>query len=148
MRCGVAGISSIDDAERRERIVDGVDHGRRRADRAAFADALGLGDGGVAVGFQVMELDRRHLVRGRRQIVGQRGGQDVAGLVVDDFLQQRVADALRDTAMDLAVGDHRIDEPTGIFGDQKSSRSSTSPVSTSTSTIATWQALEKVPAGS
>ena len=39
------------DAERRQRVVDGVDHRRRRADRAAFAQALGLGDGCVAEAF-------------------------------------------------------------------------------------------------
>ena len=54
---GVAGISSISTSNGVERVVDGVEHGRRRADRAAFADALRLGDGGVAVGFHVMQLD-------------------------------------------------------------------------------------------
>ena len=107
------------DVERRQRIVDGVDHGRRRADRAAFADALGLGDGGVAIGFHVMQLDRRDFARGRQQVVGERAGENVAGVAVDDFLQQRIADALGDAAMDLAVRDHRIDDAAGVFRHQE-----------------------------
>ena len=58
-------------------------------------------------------------MRGRRQIIGERSGENIAGLVVDDFLKQRVADALRDAAVHLAVGDHRIDDAAGILGDKE-----------------------------
>src|SRR6185437_5454596 len=98
------------DAKRGQRVVDGVDHGRRRADGAAFAQPLGLGDGVDARCCQVMQLDRRDLARGRRQVIGERRRQDAAALVVNDFLEQRIADALRDAAMHLTVGDHRIDD--------------------------------------
>ena len=40
MRAGVSGRRVDGHAERRERVGDRVDDGRRRADRAAFADAL------------------------------------------------------------------------------------------------------------
>ena len=43
MRCGVAGISLIVTPNGAQRIVDGVENRRRRADRAAFAEALGSG---------------------------------------------------------------------------------------------------------
>ena len=61
----------------------------------------------------------RNLVAGRRQKIRQRRREDVSGLVVHDLFQQRVADALRDAAHDLAVHDHRIDETAGIFGDDE-----------------------------
>ena len=58
-------------------------------------------------------------MRGRRQVVGERGRENVAAVVVDDFLEQRVADALRDAAMHLPVGDHRIDDAAGILGHEE-----------------------------
>ena len=70
-----------------------------------------------------MDLDRRDLARGRRQVVGERGGQDIAALVVDDLLEQRIGDALRHAAVDLAVGDHRIDEPAGVLAPRRTARS-------------------------
>ena len=86
--------------------------------------------------------------RGRRHVVGERRGLDIAERVVDDFFEQRVADALRDAAVDLAVGDQRIDDAAGIFGREDIFAIVTRPVAISTSTMAAWQALEKVPGGS
>ena len=71
------------------------------------------------VGFHVMQLDLGNFARGRRQVIGQRAGEDVAFVAVDDLLQQRIADALRDAAMDLAVRDHRIDDAAGILGHEE-----------------------------
>ena len=51
-------------AEWRQRIVDGVDHRRRRADGAAFAQSLGLGDRVAGERLDMMQLDRREF-RGR-----------------------------------------------------------------------------------
>src|SRR5262245_58965286 len=90
-------------AERRQRILDGVDHRDRRADRAAFAQALGPGDRGFRPCLAVMDLDRRNLARGRRQVVGEARGEDVAALVVDNLLEQRVGDTLGVGAVNLTV---------------------------------------------
>ncbi len=68
----------------------------------------------------MMQLDRRDFPQRGRQIIGQRGGEDIPGFVVDDLFQQRIADALRDAAVDLAVDDHRIDQPAGVLRDQES----------------------------
>src|SRR5262249_43128317 len=76
------------DIERRERVVDGVDDCSGRADGAALAEPLGLGDGGLAQRLQMVNLDRRDLARGRRQVVGERRGENVAAVVVDDLLEQ------------------------------------------------------------
>src|SRR5262245_16497896 len=101
-------------AERRQRIVDGVDHGDGSADRAAFAQTLGPGDRGLRPGLAVMDLDRRNLAGGRRQVVREARGEDVAALVVDDLLEQRIGDALGDAAVNLPVNDHGIDQPPRI----------------------------------
>ena len=43
-----------------------------------------------------------------------RAGQQLAALVIDAALEQRLADALGDAAMDLALDDHRVDDPADI----------------------------------
>ena len=147
MRCGVAGNSSIE-------TPNGASASLMALTTAAGAPIAPPSPRPFALVIeacvqvsQVMDLDRRHLARGRRQVVRQRRGQDIAGVVVDDLLQQRIGDALRDAAVNLPVGDQRIDQPSGVFGDQEL-LDGDPPVSTSTSTIATWQALENVPGGS
>src|SRR5580692_9627456 len=68
----------------------------------------------------MQNFDRGYLAASRRQKIGEIGGEDIADLVVNDFLKQRIADALGDTAGDLTVNNHRIDEPAGIPGDNES----------------------------
>src|SRR6202167_1082289 len=68
----------------------------------------------------MQNFDWRYLAAGRRQKIGERSGEDVGGLVVNEFLEQRIADALGDAAGDLTVDNHRIDEPAGVFGDNES----------------------------
>ena len=41
---------------------------------------------------------------------------ELAAVVVDRVFQQRLADALGETAMDLALDDHRVDQPSEIVG--------------------------------
>src|SRR6516164_10807068 len=82
------------DAERGEGIVDGVDDRRRRADCAALAQPLRLGDGRWRQRLEMMDFDRWDFPRGRRQIIRQARRENIAGLVVDDLLEQRVGDAL------------------------------------------------------
>ena len=63
------------------------------------------------------DVHHRHFGRGGDHVVDEAGGQKLAVIVVDEFLEQRRADALRHAAMDLAVDDHRIDDPAAILGD-------------------------------
>ena len=92
----------------------------------------------------------RHADRERRQVVGARHavvhvarGHELAGLVVDRALVQRLADALRDAAMDLALDDHRVDDDAEIV-DRGPSSIATMPVSGSTSTSQMWTPAGKV----
>ncbi len=71
----------------------------RRLRDAAFAGALDAERVERArriLGHQ--HLDRRHLRRGRHQVVGEGRGERLAALVVDELLEQRAADPLRDAA--------------------------------------------------
>ena len=49
--------------------------------------------------------DLRHR---RHEIVGERAGQDVAGVIIDDRLVKGVGDALGNAAMDLALDDRGL----------------------------------------
>ena len=105
------------DAERRQRIGDGVGDRRRRADGAALAHAAEAAERGRQFGFKMHHRHRRHLAGRRHQIIDQARGVDLALVVVDDFFQKRGADALGDAAMHLAVDDQRVDQSAAVFGD-------------------------------
>ena len=59
------------DAKRRQRIGNRVQHRRRRADRAALADALGAGDARLGHGFQMMNFEPRDFRHCRHEIIGE-----------------------------------------------------------------------------
>ena len=50
-----------------------------------------------------------HVGGRRHQVLGQRARLEVAVLVVDGLLEQRLGQALDDAAVDLAVDDQRVD---------------------------------------
>ena len=74
--------------ERRQRIVDGIENGRRRPDRPAFAKTLRLCDRRLRERFQMVDFDQRHFANRGQEIIRQGGGQDIAGAVVNDFFEQ------------------------------------------------------------
>ena len=103
------------DPELRERIDDRVDQGRRRADRAGLAGALDAERVGAARHDVVGELDRRQILGAGDAVIGQRAGQQLAGLGVEDgSFEHRLADPLRDPALDLPGEQQRIDDRTEI----------------------------------
>ena len=65
----------------------------------------------------------RHVFRARQRVVHERAGDRLAAGVVADFLHQRLADALRDAAMQLAFDDHRVDDGAEIVDARCSARS-------------------------
>ena len=60
------------------------------------------------------DLHCRHLERGRHEILGQRGVQQLSLLVVLQLLVERVADALRHPAVDLALDDRGVDQGAAV----------------------------------
>ena len=56
------------------------------------------------------DLEGRQVVGPRHAVVHVGAGQELAVLVVDAAFEQRLADALGDAAMHLALDDHRVDD--------------------------------------
>src|SRR5580692_9777719 len=90
-------------------IGDGVHHRSRCRDGTGLAAAFDAervrrtsGEGGV-------DLERRKIVGARHGVIHVRAGHQLPLVVIDGVLEQRLADALGDAAMDLALDDHRID---------------------------------------
>ena len=63
----------------------------------------------------VSDRQRRQMIGARHAIVHERAGHELAVLVVDRALAQRLADALGDAAVDLALDDHRVDHHAEII---------------------------------
>ena len=59
-------------------------------------------------------IDRGDLDRRRHQVLRHRRRDQVAALVVDRLLVQRLGDALRDAAVHLALHDHRVDHGAAV----------------------------------
>src|SRR6185436_6723036 len=103
------------DAERRERIVDGIADSGGGADRAGFADAFHAERGAGDRRLDVRYLDVGHLPRHRHEVVGHRAVEELARLVVEAFLVERSAHSLHHTAADLLVGEERVDHLAAVL---------------------------------
>src|SRR5262249_35315549 len=103
------------DAVISERVEHRVDDNGEAAGAAGFAAALGAqrirsrGRGMIA------DRDWWDGLRPRPCVVPERTGERLAGIVVIDLFDQRLADALRDAAMQLTGDDHRIDDGAEII---------------------------------
>ena len=62
-----------------------------------------------------VDLERRQIIGARHAVVHERAGHELAVLVIDRAFEQRLADALRDAAVHLALDDHRIDHRAEII---------------------------------
>ena len=80
------------------------------AGAAGFAAALGAQRIGFGRRGMIADHHRRNVFGARQRVIHERSGDRLAALVVADFLHQRLADALRDAAMQLAFDDHRVDD--------------------------------------
>src|SRR5215470_14800244 len=101
---GSGGHFDVADAERRERVDQGVGNGGEGADIAGLAGTLdpervGLGRHGVAVA-----MDGRQIARPRHRVIHERPGEKLARSRVEtDVFYEDLADTLRDAAADLAL---------------------------------------------
>ena len=85
----------------------------------------------------VDQLEARQLGGRHDRVVGERGGQRVAVVVVDDLLEQRLRGALGEAAVALPLGEQRVEDRAGVVdGDQPLQRRPCR-YSVSTSTTAT-----------
>src|SRR5262249_26236257 len=88
----------------------GVEDGGGGAEGARFAAALGA-ERIVGAGLALVTFggERRQIVRARYRVIHERAADELAAAVVGATLEQRLADALREAAVDLALDDHRVD---------------------------------------
>src|SRR5262249_57783164 len=77
--------------------------------RARFAAAVDAERIARTLGYGRVDLEHRQVVRARHAVVHQRAGHELAVLVVDGGLAQRLADSLGNPAVHLALDDHRVD---------------------------------------
>ena len=94
-------------AERRQRVDRRVHHAGGMPMQPASPTPLapsGLSGDGRA---RLLDLDVRHVGGARDRVVHQRAGQELAVRVVDDLLHQRLAQALGEAAVELALGEER-----------------------------------------
>ena len=100
----------VADAVVAQRIDDGADDHRERRRGAAFAAGLDAERIGRRQHLDDLGLERRQGVRARHAVIHERAGERLAGGGINvALLPQRLAHALRDAAMRLAVDDQRID---------------------------------------
>src|ERR1700730_7688716 len=67
----------------------------------------------------MMDFDCRNLASGWRKVIGKICGENISGIIVDDFFQECIGNALGNPAMNLSVSDHGIDQPARILGHKK-----------------------------
>jgi len=77
----------------------------------AFPAALGAERVvGAGLAFVALGDERRQIVRARHRIVHERPADRLAAAIIGATLQQRLADALGEPAVDLGLDDHRVDD--------------------------------------
>src|SRR5262249_51912687 len=88
-----------------------ADHRRGRADGTRFPAALGA-DGIVVSVLPLVNscAELRQIARAPPRVAHERAADELAAAVVGATLEQRLADALGEAAVDLALDDHRIDD--------------------------------------
>src|SRR5215831_9196501 len=100
------GAGEIGDAERGQRVEDGVGNGREGGDRAGFTAAFDPEGVSRAAGAVEADMKGWQVVGARHCIVHERAGDQLTRTgIVDGVLEQGLADALGDRAMRLARGD-------------------------------------------
>ena len=97
-----------------QRVDRRVDDARRRAERAGLAHALGAEWVHRRRRHRRVELEAREVGGARQRVVHERAGQQLPVLVVDGLLDHRLADALRQPAVDLPFDDERVDQIPGV----------------------------------
>ena len=116
MRARAGGAARRCARRRRERVLDRIQHGRRRYNHAALADAAEADVGVERHGLRVLDLDPGDVAGRRQQVVHERGRLVVAVLLAGRSLEGHSADALRDSAPDLALDDRGIDDRAAVLG--------------------------------
>src|SRR6202048_5034822 len=87
-----------------------------RPDRSSLAHAAKAA-GNRRTAFDMDHVHMGNLDGGRYDVIGQARAHELTVFVVDHLFVERSTNALRDTAVNLTVHDHRIDDAAAIFRD-------------------------------
>src|SRR5579862_1853927 len=102
-------------AEFAQRIDDGIDDDGERRNRAAFAGGPDAERMRRRRHFAEFSGVKRQIAGARHRIIHERCGKELPALrIVISTLHERLADALRDAAVHLAVNDERVDRAADI----------------------------------
>src|SRR6266850_1296243 len=103
------------DTQRANGVGDGVGDGRRRPDRAPLAHALDTARHEGRGGCEVADFEGGNVLGPRQRVVHERGRQQLALGVVDDRLQQRLAQPLGHRPVDLPLHDGGVHDRPAVF---------------------------------
>ena len=103
------------DAEFRQRVEHRVDQRRERAGAAGFPTALGAQRIGRGRHRMIADLHQRDVFGARQGVIHEGAGDRLAVRVVADAFHEGLPDALRDTAVQLAGDQQRIDDGAEII---------------------------------
>src|SRR5437867_913645 len=101
-----------------ERVRNRVGDRRGRRPGGALADPAHAERVVVGREAQVLDDERRHVLRPRDRVVHQRVREELAVVAVDDVLAEHDAQALGEAAHDLAVDDHRMELAAAVVHDR------------------------------
>src|SRR6202043_2134600 len=89
-----------------------------RADRSPLAHAAKAA-GNRRTAFDMDDVHMGNLDGGRYDVIGKARAHELAIYVIDHLFVERSTNTLRDTAVNLTVHDHRIDDAAAILRDHK-----------------------------
>src|SRR5947209_5640290 len=101
-------------AEGRQSVHHGVDHRRGGSDGSGFADAFDaqwIAEGRRA---GVSRFIPREIGRGRNCVVGETAGQEATIRTIDNLLENRLCDSLRQSAMYLSSHQMRTQDRAAV----------------------------------
>ena len=100
---------------RAQRVLDrGRKHSGHR-DRATLSRPLHTQRIEWAGCRDIVQLNSRHIHRGRHEIVHERSGEDLPAFVMNDFFEKRVADTKPYSPDDLTIDNQGIDDITEVL---------------------------------
>src|SRR3546814_826452 len=112
---GRAKRNAVDvDVEDRQGVCDGIGHGRHSTDDSSLTYTLEPADRVYGWGFDVVDTAIGDVQRRGQLVFEEIGVENLPLLVIDDLFHQHLADALRDTALDLSVHNHGINHAATI----------------------------------
>ncbi len=99
------------DTQRPQRIDNGLGYRGRRRYRAGLAHALDAERIGGAGHFHIAHVEGGHVIGARHGVIRKAPGKQLPAIaLVNDLSHEPLANALRQSAVNLSFADHRVDD--------------------------------------